>query len=82
MTAGQGDETMIGLMICAAAAAQAPVQLAANDEARWRMFIRASLQSPAPATQPDGSRMRELEGIVRRLRDDRERLRVAGPSGL
>lgn len=72
---------MIGLMILAAAA-QAPVQLAANDEARWRMFIRASLQSPAPAAEPDGSRIRQLETIVRRLRDDGERLRVAGPSGL
>jgi hypothetical protein len=74
---------MIGLMILAAAA-QAPVQLASNDEARWRMFIRASLQSPAATAAPEGdnSRMRELEGIVRRLRDDRERLRVAGPSGL
>jgi hypothetical protein len=72
---------MIGLMILAAAA-QAPVQLASNDEARWRMFVRASLQSPMPAAEGDTSRMRELADIVRRLRDDRERLRVAGPSGL
>lgn len=71
---------MIGLMMIAAAA-QAPVQLASNDEARWRMFVRASLQSPAPA-EGDNSRIRDLEGVVRRLRDDRERLRVAGPSGL
>ncbi|MBV8686461.1 MAG: hypothetical protein JOZ90_09185 [Alphaproteobacteria bacterium] len=71
---------MIGLMILTAAA-QAPAQLASNDEARWRMFIRASLQSP-PAAEPDRSRIRELEGIVRRLRDDRDRLRIAGPSGL
>jgi len=66
-----------------AAAAQAPVQLASNDEARWRMFVRASLESPVATAAPEGnSRIRELEGIVRRLRDDRERLRVAGPSGL
>jgi hypothetical protein len=72
---------MIGMLL--AVAAQGPVLLASNDEIRWRMFIRASLQSPpAAAPEPDGSRMRDLAGIVRRLRDDRDRLRVAGPSGL
>jgi hypothetical protein len=71
---------MIGLMILAAAA-QAPVQLASNDEARWRMFIRASLQSP-PTAEGDNSRIRDLEGVVRRLRDDRDMRRIAGPSGL
>jgi hypothetical protein len=69
---------MIGMLI--AVAAQAPVLLASNDEARWRMFVEASVQPPV-AAEGDNSRIRELERVVRRLRD-RERLRVAGPSGL
>lgn len=76
---------MIGIMLLAAAA-NAPVLLASNDEVQWRMFVRASLQSaPAPAARRHGSsRLRQLEGIVRRLGDDRpaRTQRLAGPSGL
>jgi len=69
---------MIGIMFFAAAA-NAPVQLAARDDTQWRMFVRASLQRPAP---PRGSRLQQLQGTVRALGDDRGRVRVAGPSGL
>jgi hypothetical protein len=63
----------------AAAAAQAPVQLAANDEAQWRRFVRASVQRPAAAP----SRLLHLQGVVRRLGDDRAgQPRAAGPYGL
>ena len=71
---------MIG-MILMAAAAQAPVLLASNDEAQWRKFVRASVQRPAaPAAQPP-SRLRQLQGVVRGLGDDRG-ARIPGPSGL
>ena len=64
-----------------AAAAQAPVMLAANDEAQWRRFVRASVQRPAA---PPPSRLLQLQGVVRRLDDDRAgRSRsAAGPYGL
>ena len=74
----EGDLTMIGIMLFAAAA-NAPVQLASRDDAQWRMFVRASLQRPAP---PRGSRLQHLEGVVRRLGAERPTFRVAGPSGL
>lgn len=60
------------------AAAQAPVMLAANDDAQWRRFVRASLQRPAPRSP---SRLMQLQGVVRRLGDDRAGA-LAGPSGL
>jgi hypothetical protein len=75
---------MIGMMLFAA---QAPMQLAANDEQQWRLFVRASLQRPlAPADRRrDGSRLQQLQGVVRGLGDDRgwriEPLRQ-GPQGL
>lgn len=69
---------MMGMMLFAAAAANAPVQLAARDEAQWRMFVRSSLQRPAPR----GSRLQQLEGVVRRLGAEREARRMAGPAGL
>lgn len=75
---GQGDLMMIGIVILAAAAS-APVTLAARDETQWRMFVRASLQRPAPAR---GTRLRQLEGVVRRLGTERREAQVAGPSGL
>ncbi|MET1111150.1 MAG: hypothetical protein ABWX67_06455 [Allosphingosinicella sp.] len=68
---------MIGIMLFAAA--NAPVQLARADEAQWRMFVRASLQRSAP---PRGSRLQQLEGVVRRLGAEREAQRLAGPAGL
>ena len=74
----EGDLTMIGIMLFAAAA-NAPVQLAARDEAQWRMFVRASLQRQAP---PRGSRLQQLEGVVRRLGAEREAQRLTGPAGL
>ena len=61
-----------------AAAAQAPVMLASNDEAQWRRFVRASVQRPA-ARAP--SRLRQLQGVVHGLSDDR-RAKIPGPSGL
>jgi hypothetical protein len=76
--AGKGDLTMMEILMLAAAA-NAPVMLAARDEAQWRTFVRASLQRPAP---PSGTRLRQLEGVVRRLGDERRELQVAGPSGL
>ncbi len=70
---------MMGMMLyAAAAAASAPVQLAGRDEAQWRMFVRSSLQRPAA---PRGSRLKQLEGVVRRLGAERAPA-PAGPSGL
>jgi hypothetical protein len=69
---------MIGIMLLAAAA-NAPVILARADEAQWRMFVRASLQRPPP---PQGSRLRQLEGVVRQLGAERDAQRLAGPAGL
>ena len=69
---------MMGMLMFAAAA-NAPVMLAAGDEAQWRMFVSASLQRPAP---PRASRLRQLEGVVRRLGTERRDVQVAGPSGL
>ncbi len=43
------------------------------------MFVRASLQRPMP---PRGGRLRQLEGVVRRLGDERDSGRPAGPAGL
>ena len=60
-----------------AAAANAPVILAAGDEAQWRRFVRTSVQRPA-ARAP--SRLLQLQGVVRRL-DDEARA-AAGPYGL
>jgi len=74
----EGDLTMIGILMLAAAAS-APVQLAGRDEAQWRMFVRSSLQRPAP---PRGSRLQQLEGVVRRLGAERDAQRLAGPAGL
>jgi len=71
---------MIGIVMLAAAA-QAPVLLASNDEARWRLFVRASLQRPevpAPRARPQ-SRLLQLQGVVHRLADDRAE---PGPYGL
>lgn len=74
---------MIGIALMAAAAAQAPLLLASNDEVQWRSFVRASLQRPAaPAARGrDVSRLRQLQGVVRGLGDDR-RAGISGPSGL
>lgn len=66
-------------MLMFAAAANAPVMLAARDEAQWRLFVRASLQRSAP---PRGSRLRQLEGVVRGLGAERDAQRLAGPAGL
>ena len=80
----EGDPIMIGIAMLAAAA-QAPVLLASNEEARWRLFVRASLQRPAPAPRLEGgSRLLQLQGAVRRLAPEyeREARRLAGPSGL
>lgn len=66
-------------MLMLAAAANAPVLLAGRDEAQWRMFVRASLQSPAAER---GSRLRQLEGVVRRLGAERQSQHLAGPAGL
>lgn len=64
-----------------AAAAQAPVMLAANDEVQWRRFVRASLQRPAGRPP---SRLLQLQGVVRRLDDDRAARSpsASGPHGL
>jgi len=69
---------MMGIMLFAAAA-NAPVMLARADEAQWRLFVRASLQRPSP---PRGGRLRQLEGVVRRLGAERDVQRVEGPAGL
>jgi hypothetical protein len=76
----EGDLTMMGILMFAAAA-NAPVMLARADEAQWRLFVRASLQRPAP---PRGARMRQLEGVVRQLGAERGApvQRLAGPAGL
>jgi hypothetical protein len=65
-----------------AAAAHAPVMLAANDEAQWRRFVRASVQRPAAPVPP---RLLQLQGVVRGLGNDRGGLGQAnapGPYGL
>jgi hypothetical protein len=69
---------MIGIALLAAAA-HAPVMLAANDEAQWRRFVRASVQRPAVP-----SRLLHLQGVVRHLGDDRPSSQpsAAGPYGL
>jgi hypothetical protein len=69
---------MMGLMMLAAAA-NAPVMLASRDEAQWRLFVRASVQRPAVER---GTRLKHLEGVVRRLGAEQRELQVAGPSGL
>lgn len=70
---------MIGIALLAAAA-NAPVVLAARDEAQWRRFVRSSLQRPAA---PAPSRLLQLQGVVRHLDDDRAaRGQGAGPYGL
>lgn len=69
---------MMGMLMLAAAAS-APVQLARGDEAQWRMFVRTSLQR---AQAPRGSRLKQLEGVVRGLGADRGVQRLAGPAGL
>jgi len=74
----EGDPTVMGMLMFAAAAANAPVMLARADEAQWRLFVRASLQRPPPR----GTRIRQLQGTVRALGDDRRSVQMAGPSGL
>lgn len=71
---------MIGIALMAAAA-NAPVILAASDEAQWRRFVRASVQRPAG---PPPSRLMHLQGVVRRLGADRARAQgdANGPYGL
>ena len=69
---------MVVIMLFAAAT-NAPVMLARADETQWRLFVRASLQRSAPS---GGSRLRQLQGTVRALGDDRRGLQVDGPSGL
>ncbi len=66
-------------MLMFAAAANAPLQIASRDEAQWRMFVRASLQRPAP---PRATRLRQLEGVVRRLGPEGDVRHLAGPAGL
>ena len=76
---------MSGIAIyAAAAAANAPVMLASRDEAQWRLFVRASVQSPPAPRLRGGSRLMQLQGAVRQLGDEyeREARRLAGPSGL
>lgn len=72
---------MIAIALMAAAAANAPVILAASEEAQWRRFVRSSLQRPAA---PPPSRLMHLQGVVRRLGDDRARghAGAGGPFGL
>jgi hypothetical protein len=75
----EGDPTMMGLMLFAAAA-NAPMMLARADEAQWHLFVRASLERQAP---PRDARLRQLEGVVRRLGAERAPVQqVAGPAGL
>jgi hypothetical protein len=62
-----------------AAAANAPVTLARADDAQWRLFVRASVQRRAA---PQKARLRQLQGTVSALGDDRGGVEVAGPSGL
>jgi hypothetical protein len=74
---------MIAIALWAAAAANAPVMLAANDEAQWRRFVRASVQRPAAPSTRMPSRLLQLQGVVRRLDDDRSGGGEApGPFGL
>lgn len=75
---------MIGMVFLAAAAAHAPVVLARNDDARWRLFVRASVQGPPAAGRaPGASRLRQLQGVVRQLGDDApRRTGIEGPRGL
>lgn len=70
------------IAIALLAAANAPVMLAANDEAQWRRFVRASLQRPAAPSARAPSRLLELQGVVRRLDEDRSGRGAAGPYGL
>ena len=85
MVGEEGNPTMIAIAMLAAAA-QAPLLLARNDEAQWRLFVRASLQRPAaPAPHMRGeSRLIDLQGVVGEMGDlrSRESRRMAGPSGL
>lgn len=69
---------MMGMLMFAAAATNAPVMLARADEAHWRLFVRASLQRPAPR----GTRLQHLQGVVRQLGAERDAQRLAGPAGL
>ncbi|HYI40609.1 MAG TPA: hypothetical protein VE053_09850 [Allosphingosinicella sp.] len=69
---------MMGILMFAAAA-NAPVMLASRDEAQWRLFVRTSLQRPAAER---GTRLRQLEGAVRRLGTEQDAQRLAGPAGL
>jgi len=71
---------MIGIVL--AVAAQGPALLSNTDEARWRNFIRASLEGPAPSERSSNARVRRLEDVVRSLRQDEAARRLAGPSGL
>jgi hypothetical protein len=73
---------MMAIAFWAAAAANAPVILAANDEAQWRRFVRSSVQRPAAPAARGPSRMLQLQGVVRRLDDDRTAQSAAGPYGL
>jgi hypothetical protein len=75
---------MMMAFVAAAAAAQSPVLLASRDEAQWRLFVRASVQSRPAAGSRKGSRLMQLQGAVRQLGDEyeREARRLAGPSGL
>ena len=74
----EGDPTMMTLLMFAAAAS-VPVQLASRDDAQWRIFVRSSLQRPAAARD---SRLKQLEGVVRRLGSERDAQRLTGPAGL
>ncbi len=65
-----------------AAAAGAPVVLAANDETQWRRFVRSSVQRPAAPSARGPSRLLQLQGVVRRLDDERSAPAAAGPYGL
>jgi hypothetical protein len=76
---------MMGLLIFAAGAANAPVMLARADETQWRLFVRASLQRPAGPSPRlrEGARLMHLQGVVQSLDADRARTeQLAGPSGL
>lgn len=81
MAGEEGNLTMIAIALWAAAA-NAPVILAANDEAQWRRFVRASVQRPAAPAARGPSRLQHLQGLVRRLDDDRPGRFAAGPYGL
>ena len=70
---------MMGIAFYAAAAASAPVMMASHEEAKWHLFVRASLQRPAA---PRSTRLQQLEGVVRRLGAERAAQQIAGPDGL